>query len=266
MAYLEFEKFFSTETDGESGIVTLTLAKAGDKYNTFDPEFVGYLKVLLEGYFENNSIRALIVTGKGRVFSTGADVSGQFPHLDPLGARHFSVMGQRVFQMLEDAPFVTCAAINGFALGGGFELALACNFRTISTRARVGLPEIDLGLMPGWGGTQRLPGIVGRDMALEMILSGSIKTASEALEIGLVSRVFPQGELLEGTKQFLSTFTKKSRTAVSIAKRAILGGLKLGIDEGLKLEAELFGLIWTSPDREEGVKAFLEKRKPKFGS
>ncbi len=168
--------------------------------------------------------------------------------------------------MLEEAPFVTCAAINGFALGGGFELALACDFRTMSTRARVGLPEIDLGLMPGWGGTQRLPRIAGRDTALEMILSGSIKTANEALELGLVSRVFPPEELIDGTKKFLSMFAKKSRTAVAIAKRAILGGMKLGIDEGLNLEGELFGLLWTSPDREEGVKAFLVKRKPKFGS
>ena len=265
MYEMEFERFFSVEMDDAEGIVTLVIDKKEDKYNTFGPSFVANLKVLLEHYYENPAIRALILTAQGtKVFSTGADITGQFPYLDAHGARHFSQIGQNVFQMLERAPFVTCAAINGFALGGGLEIALACDFRTSSSRARIGLPEINLGLMPGWGGTQRLPRIVGKSKALEMILSGEPISAKEAFDLGIISAVFEPDELVEGTKKFLTQFTKKSKTAVAIAKRAVALGTRLSIDDGLDLESELFGLLWSSPDREEGVKAFIEKRKPKF--
>ncbi|MEP0815014.1 MAG: enoyl-CoA hydratase/isomerase family protein [bacterium] len=264
MAQLEFERFFKVRMDSDCGILTLTIDKEGDKYNTFGPDLVGCLKALLESYYENETIRALILTGSGKVFSTGADIRGQFPSLDPHGARHFSYIGQRVFQMFEAAPFITCAAINGFALGGGLEIAMACDFRTASTRARLGLPEINLGVMPGWGGTQRLPRLVGRQKALEMILSGEPVTPQEAKELGLVCRVFEPEELLPGTMKFLAQFTKKSRTAIAVAKRAVVRGLTLSIDDGLDLESELFGLLWASPDREEGVRAFMENRKPEF--
>ncbi len=265
MYELELEKFFSVEMDEAEGVVTLVIDKNGDKYNTFGPSLVGNLKVLLEHYYENEAIRALILTANGtKVFSTGADITGQFPLLDSHGARHFSHVGQRVFQMLERAPFITCAAINGFALGGGLEIALACDFRTASSRARIGLPEINLGLMPGWGGTQRLPRIVGKSKALEMILSGEPISAKEALDIGVISAVFEPDELLSGTKKFLTQFTKKSKTAVAAAKRAVTMGLRLSIDDGLDMESELFGLLWSCPDREEGVQAFIEKRKPNF--
>ncbi|MCD6119311.1 enoyl-CoA hydratase/isomerase family protein [bacterium] len=265
MAGMEFEKFFHVDFDEPEGILTLTIEKEGDKYNTFGPDLIENLKVLLEDYYENDAIRALILTANGKkVFSTGADITGQFPNLDPMGALHFSRVGQRVFQMLGQAPFITCAAINGFALGGGLEIALACDFRTASSRARLGLPEINLGLMPGWGGTQRLPRIVGKAKALELILSGDPISAKEARELGILSAVFEPGDLISGTKKFLSKFTKKSRNAIKIAKRAVIGGLRLNINEGLDLESELFGLLWSSPDREEGVNAFMEKRKPDF--
>lgn len=265
MYEMEFEQFFSVEMDEAEGIVTLVIDKKGDKYNTFGPSLVNNLKILLEHYYENDAVRALILTAPGmKVFSTGADITGQFPYLDSHGARHFSHAGQRVFQMLEQAPFITCAAINGFALGGGLEIALACDFRTASNRARIGLPEINLGLMPGWGGTQRLPRIVGKSKALEMILSGEPIAARDAFDLGIVAALFEPDDLLSGTKKFLTLFTKKSKTAIAVAKRAVTLGLRLSIDDGLDMESELFGLLWSSPDREEGVKAFIEKRKPNF--
>lgn len=265
MAVGEIEKYFKVDFDERLGVVTLLIDKEGDKYNTFCPDFVLTLRDMLERYIANDLVRALIISAEGtKVFSAGADITGQFPYLDSVGAQRFSSIGQNVFKMLEHAPFITCAAVNGFALGGGFELALACDFRTASTRARMALPEINLGLLPGWGGTQRLPRIVGKAKALEMIISGEPVTAHEALAFGVVSAVFEPNELLSGTVKFLSKFLEKSRTSIELIKRAIHNGMRLTLDDGLNLESELFGLVWSGPDRIEGVNAYLEKRKPDF--
>jgi enoyl-CoA hydratase len=222
---------------------------------------------LLEHYEQNREIRALILTALGeKVFSIGADVKGQFPYLDTFAARDLSSLGHRVFTMLEEAPYITLAAINGHALGGGLEIALACNFRVASTKARLGLPEINLGLMPGWGGTQRLQRIVGQSRAMQMIFSGEPIAAKTAQEWGLVSEIFEPADLMDGARKFLSNFTGKSGDALRIAKRAIVQGSKLDIEKALTYESDSFGLLWSSPDREEGVRAFMEKRKPKYKS
>src|SRR3990172_7891920 len=165
----EFDNFFRSDFDEAGGVMTLVIARKDDKYNTFSNDFVLALKGALDDCIVDERVRALILTADGtKVFSTGADITGQFPYLDSAGARRFSAEGRRVFQMLRIAPFVTCAAVNGFALGGGMEIAMSCDFRTASTRARMGLPEINLGVMPGWGGTQLLPRIVGAAKALGM--------------------------------------------------------------------------------------------------
>jgi enoyl-CoA hydratase/carnithine racemase len=169
-----------------------------------------------------------------------------------------------VFSMLETAPYITLAAINGLALGGGLEIALACNFRVASSKARLGLPEINLGVMPGWGGTQRLQRIIGQGRALQMILSGDPITSKTALEWGLVSAVFEPEGLMEGARKFLASFARKSGDALRVTKRAIIQGGKLPLEQALVYESEAFGALWSSPDREEGVRAYLEKRKPNF--
>ncbi len=265
MAIGEIEKYFKVDFDESLGVVTLLIDKEGDKYNTFCPDFVLTLRDMLDDYIANNLVRALIISAEGtKVFSAGADITGQFPYLDSIGAQRFSSIGQRVFKMLEQAPFITCAAVNGSALGGGFELALACDFRTASTRARLALPEINLGLLPGWGGTQRLPRIVGKSKAFEIVMSGEPITAQEALTLGVVSAVFEPNELLSGTVKYLTKFLDKSRTSIELIKRSIHTGMRLSLDDGLNLESELFGLVWSGADRIEGVSAYLEKRKPDF--
>ncbi len=262
---MDYTNFFSTEFDKTSHIVTVKIAKSGDKYNTFGIDFVLALKDLLSHYELNREVKGLILTADGdKVFSTGADISGVFPELDSFSARDFSNYGQQVFQMLERAPYITLASVNGFALGGGLEICLACDFRIASRKARLGLPEINLGLMPGWGGTQRLPRLIGIERALYMILSGEAITAERALEWGLVSMVVEPEKLLDESKKFLAKLTEKSGNAMRIAKRAVVNGSTGTLSQGLALENELFGLIWNSPDREEGVRAFLERRKPRF--
>ncbi len=262
---MDYSNFFRVEYDKKYQIVLLTICKVGDKHKTFGVDFVFALKDLLSHYELNREVKGLILTSEGdKVFSTGADISGVFPDLDSFSARDFSHYGQQVFQMLARAPYITLAAINGFALGGGLEICLACDFRIASKKARLGLPEINLGLMPGWGGTQRLPRLIGLEKALYMILTGETITAEKALEWGLISMVTEPNELVNESKKFLARLTEKSGKALRIAKRAIIQGLMGSLDEGLALENELFGLLWNSPDREEGVKAYLEKRKPRF--
>lgn len=264
---MDINRFFNIEFNDESRVLTVTINKDDDKYNSFSPQLVMTFADLLEHYEQNNEIRALILTASGdRVFSTGADIKGQFPFLDTFAARDLSSLGHRVFSMLEDAHYITLAAINGLALGGGLEIALACNFRVASTKARLGLPEINLGLMPGWGGTQRLQRVIGQSRALQMVLSGDPIPAKTALEWGLVSAVFEPEELLPGANKLLAAFAGKSGDALRIAKRAVVQGAKLPLPEALNFESESFGLLWSSPDRAEGVKAFMEKRKPNFTS
>lgn len=207
--------------------------------------------------------RAVIVTGAGdRAFCAGADI-GELQSLPPVAFRNQMRRGQGVFARLDALPVISVAAINGFALGGGLELALACTFRVAAPHARLGLPEIKLGAVPGYGGTQRLPRLVGQGRALELVLSGRFADAAEAERIGLVNRVI-EGGLLEGAMAFARDFTGMSLPALRLAREAVAGALDRTIADGLKVEADLAALAFTLEDAREGTSAFLEKRKPLF--
>ena len=207
--------------------------------------------------------RALLITGAGdKAFCAGADIKELVGR--PLAADLAAAeRGQALFARLDDFPILSVALLNGLALGGGCELALACTFRLASPKVRLGLPEIKLGLIPGYGGTQRLPRLVGEGRAQEIVLSGRMVNADEALRIGLVDRII-EGDLIEAGIAFASTMTQHSLRALSFARRAVRSAAELPLAEGLKIEAQLSTLAYRTHDAEEGLSAFLEKRKAKF--
>ncbi len=209
-------------------------------------------------------VRAVILTGSGRFFCGGADIH-ELMHLNTthLGTE-FSRRGQRVFDRIERCHKPVLAAINGTCVGGGLELALACHIRIASEGALLGLPEIKLGLIPGFGGTQRLPRVIGPSRAAEMILAGTSISADEALKIGLVSRVFPISQVLAQTEALAGLIASRGATAVQAALQAISGGLDIPLAEGLAREAELFGQLCVTQDKHEATQAFLEKRQPRL--
>jgi enoyl-CoA hydratase len=204
------------------------------------------------------------VTGAGeKAFVAGADIA-ELEKLSGAEARAFALRGQQVFRLLETAGKPSVAAVNGFALGGGLELAMACTVRFAAENARLGQPEVKLGIVPGYGGTQRLPRLIGRGRALELLLSGEPVTAAEAHRTGLVNAVVPQPELLGYSRAWLAKVMANGPVAVALAMEAVDAGLNTGLEEGLRLEATAFGLSAGTEDRREGTRAFLEKRRPVF--
>jgi enoyl-CoA hydratase len=210
------------------------------------------------------SIKAAIITGAGMFFIAGADIKEISEIKDAKNGAGLARQGERFFREIElmNIPFI--AAINGMCLGGGTELAMACHMRIASDRAKIGQPEINLGILPGFGGTQRLPRLVGMGKALEMILSGEPITAAEAKAVGLVNRVVPEAEVMKQAKGLAQRIASKSRQAITRSMQAVRDGLAVGIEEGLLLENRLFGELCETADMREGVGAFLEKRQPKF--
>lgn len=207
--------------------------------------------------------RALLITGAGpRAFCAGADIS-ELIGRSITDVREGARRGQTTFAKLDELPFPSVAVINGFALGGGLELALACTFRVAAPGARMGLPEIKLGLVPGYGGTQRLPRHVGEAKAMELILTGRFADAAEAERIGLISRIV-EGDLMAGAVDFARTFSGFSLAALKLAREATRRALDVDLDEGLKIEADLNSLSFFLEDAKEGAAAFLEKRQPTF--
>ena len=208
-------------------------------------------------------VRALIITGAGeKAFCAGADIK-ELRGRDLMAQRRGAETGQAVFAKLDKHPLPSVAAINGYAFGGGLELAMACTFRVASSNAKMGLPEIKLGLIPGYGGTQRLPRLVGEARALEMIMTGRTVGAEEAERIGLVNRVV-EGDTLEGAIAFARSFTCFSLPTLGFARDAVRRALDLPIHGGLKIEADLSTLAFRTADAEEGMAAFAEKRKAEF--
>lgn len=247
-----------------SAQVALVTVSRPEALNALDEETLSELDEVIGALGADREVGAVVITGGGeKAFVAGADVA-RFRTMDHQAARRFARLGQAVFDRLEALPKPVIAAVNGYALGGGCELALACDLRLASERARFGLPEINLGLIPGWGGTQRLPRLIGPAKAKQMILTGEMVEAAEALRLGLVDAVFPAERLLSEAMSLAGKLAGKARVALGLAKAAIDHGLRAGLGAGLAYEAELFSLVFATQDREEGVAAFLEKRPPRF--
>jgi enoyl-CoA hydratase len=247
----------------EEGVAVLTIHRP-QRLNALDARTLDELRQAALDIQQDNAIRCLILTGSGdKAFVAGADIT-ELASDSAEAARCRALAGQRVFDLIERLGKPVIAAINGFALGGGCELAMACTFRLAADTARLGQPEITLGLIPAFGGTQRLARLVGKSKALEMVLTGAPITAHEALAIGLVNRVVPAGDLMRDARALAADLAAKPAIAIRYAMDAINRGLEMPFVEGCALEAALFGLVATTDDMREGTRAFLEKRKPDF--
>jgi len=221
------------------------------------------LRSILDELENDGDVKAIVLTGEGRFFIAGADIK-EFTQLTPTDAEALAASGQALFHRMETYSKPIIAAINGACLGGGLELAMACHIRLAAAEAKLGLPELNLGLIPGYGGTQRLPRLVGRGKATQMILTSEMIGGEEAHRIGLVEAVYPLEQLLDEAKRLAVAIAQKSAVTIRLALDAIHTGLVNGFHEGLQREAALFGEAFRSEDVKEGVTAFLEKRKPQF--
>ena len=245
------------------GVATLSVDRP-KVLNALNADTLNELEHAFDACRENESVRALVVTGSGdKAFVAGADIK-ELAQMTPLSAKELAYRGQQVYARVEHMGKPTIAMVNGFALGGGLELALACNLRTASTNAKMGLPEVSLGIIPGYGGTQRLGRIAGPAVAREWILTGDMFSAEEAHRLGIVNRIFPPEELVAGTMKMVETILSRGPIAVRFAIEAISRGSNMPQREGEILECDLFGLAASTEDMHEGMAAFLEKRKPHF--
>ncbi len=255
-------------TEVEDRIALLTIDHP--PVNSFNKQVVTELGEAVDELLADDEVKAIVITGAGtNAFVAGADIPEikellQNPEEGYDEARAFIERGQAVNLKIEKAPKPIIAAINGFCLGGGLELAMACHMRICSDRARMGQPEINLGLIPGWGGTQRLARIVGKGKALEVILTGDMITAQEAYRVGLVNKVVPAGAVLKEAQGLARKIVSKSKFPVAASLKAVTEGLAVPIEEGLKIEADQFVGLADTEDIREGVNAFLEKRQPQF--
>ena len=248
----------------ESDGVALVTINRPDKLNALNAETVAELDVAVRDVAADDTVRAIILTGSGdKAFVAGADI-GELAKMGPIDGVRVSRAGQDTFRMLERLPKPVIAAVNGFALGGGLELALACHMRIASSKAKFGLPEVKLGIIPGYGGTVRLPRLVGRGRATELMLTGEMVGAEEAYRIGLVNRVEEPEKLLDATREIARKIIANGPVAVALALEAVDRGMSTTIDDAQVLESNLFGLLASTTDMREGMSAFLEKRKAQF--
>jgi enoyl-CoA hydratase len=243
--------------------VLITLNRP-DKLNALNKQMFDDLDLAFRTIEEDRDVRALILTGTGdKAFAAGADIK-ELHDSDDRSGKLFSEYGSYVMRRLSELRIPTIAAINGFALGGGCELTLACHIRFASENARMGQPEVNLGIIPGYGGTQRLPALVGKAKAMELIITGNMVDANEALRIGLVNAVYKHDELLSKTEEFVKLILTKGPLAVSAAIDCIEAAERLSPSDGLAYESRFFGRTCGTEDFKEGTKAFLEKRKAEF--
>jgi enoyl-CoA hydratase/carnithine racemase len=212
----------------------------------------------------NQQVKVVIFTGSGTFFITGADIREIASIGSAKQGEDVTARGQRIFNKIETLPKPVIAAINGMCLGGGLELAMACHMRVASERARFGQPEINLGIIPGFGGTQRLARLAGQPKAVELILTGDMITAQEAKDLGLLNKVVADGEVLKQAQGLAKKIASKGQVAIRLALEAIREGYQKSLEEGLALESRLFGQICTTQDMKEGLRAFIEKRQPRF--
>jgi enoyl-CoA hydratase/carnithine racemase len=253
-------KYVTYEKEDKISIITINHPPV----NALDPKTIKELKEAFDELEMGKEIQVAIITGGGeKAFVAGADIT-VFPQLDQKGGEALSLEIHEAFNTIDDSEMVVIAAINGLALGGGCELALACDIRIASKDAKLGQPEVNLALIPGAGGTQRLPRLVGPGKAKVLIFTGDMISADEAKEIGLVDKVVDSGTVIDEAKRMAEKILTKGSLAIQAAKRAINRGLDLPLKEALVMEARVFGELFNTKDQKEGARAFLEKRLPKF--
>ena len=256
-------KFDTLLLETTARVATLTINRP-DKLNALNAQCKKELRDAFSLLKSDPVVDIVIITGAGeKSFVAGTDIA-EMKGLDAASGKEFASLGQSTFDAIQHLGKPVIAAVNGYALGGGCELALACHIRIASENARFGQPEVNLGIIPGYGGTQRLPRTVGIAKAAEMILTGSQIDANEALRTGLVSKVVPLAEILPTARTIAATITGKGPLAVRMALKAINASMETPLSEGLNVEASLFGELCATRDAQEGVTAFLEKRKPAF--
>ncbi|MEJ5302266.1 MAG: crotonase [Bacteroidales bacterium] len=251
------------DIEGDIGLITLNRPEALNALNTstFDE-----LNEVLDQVEQKEQLRVLIVTGAGKAFIAGADIA-EMQNKTQAEARSFAEYGQRTLDRIQSLKIPVIAAINGFALGGGLELAMACDIRIASSKAKMGQPEVNLGLIPGFGGSQRLPRIAGLGNSLYMLLTGEMIDAQEALRIGLVWKVVEPENLMPEVNRIAEIITTRGPLAVSLLKQTVHEGMQTTLAQGLKLEAQRFGKLFGEKSQgKEGMTAFLEKRKPNWQS
>jgi enoyl-CoA hydratase len=247
----------------EAGIATITFNRP-KALNALNSALLGEFSQALDEIAADESIRVLVLTGAGdKAFVAGADI-GELAACNSLTAKNFSRKGHNIIGKLQELPIAVIAAVNGFALGGGTEIAIACDFIYASENAKFGQPEINLGIIPGFGGTQRLPRLIGPNKAKEMVFTGKMISAAEAGQMGLVNKVVPQDQLMDEVIKTAREIASKGRLSLRTAKQAINYGLNADLATGIHIETEGFGLCYGSSDAKEGTSAFLEKRKAVF--
>ena len=248
----------------ENNIATITFNRP-KALNALNSELLLELSAALDEVLKEEEIRVLVLTGAGdKAFVAGADITELAKSLGAIQARHFAELGHKIIGKLQELPIPVIAAVNGFALGGGSEMALACDFIYASENAKFGLPEITLGLIPGFGGTQRLPRQIGKNMAKELIFTGKMIDAATAREIGMVNKVTAPEALMEEVLKTAKTIAAKGKVSLRAAKHAVNCGMDVDLATGCKLEIDAFSICMSGEDAKEGTSAFLEKRKPEF--
>ncbi|MGQ9647243.1 MAG: enoyl-CoA hydratase-related protein [Thermodesulfobacteriota bacterium] len=247
--------------EGELGVLTINRPKA---LNALNMETLQEIQMGMQEVKNNHACKVLILTGTGdKAFVAGADIT-EMRGMNSMEALNFSKLGHMTLKMIQDLDRPVIAAVNGYALGGGTEIALACDFIYASESARFGLPEVTLGIFPGFGGTQRLPRLIGKGKAKELIYTGKMVTAQEAYQLGIVNRVFPQASLMEETRKTASQIAGNGTVGIRLAKMVIDAGFNMDLTEACSLESYAFSFGFTTEDQKEGMTAFIEKRKPNF--
>ncbi len=251
--------FVNVDLQGAVAVLTIDRPKA---LNALNPEVLADLKAAFEG-LDQNTVRCVVLTGAGdKSFVAGADI-GSMSTMTRAEGEAFGKLGNDIFLMIESFPLPVIAAVNGFALGGGCELAMSCDIRLGSEKAKFGQPEVGLGITPGFGGTQRLPRLVGMGMAKQLLYTARNIDAAEALRIGLVNAVIPQAELLDAALKMASQIAKNAPIAVRACKKAVNEGMQVSIDKAVEIEEKLFGGCFETHDQVEGMACFLSREKPK---
>jgi len=257
------EEYETLKYEFKEGIAYITVNRP-EVLNALNGRTILDLMAVFSKVKIENEVKVALISGSGeKSFVAGADIK-ELAKYSSTGAKDFAVQGQQIFSFIEDLGKPVIAAINGFALGGGLELAMACTIRIASENAKFGQPEVGLGLIPGFGGTQRLSRLVGKGKAMEIILTGDMVDSNEALRIGLINKVVPKKDLMEEAKLIALKIMRNGPLAIKYAMEAINKGLDMPLQEGLSYEASLFGLVCSTDDKNEGTTAFIEKREAKF--